>query len=843
MKDSTTKVKRLRELIKEFQSGNYNQIYDQDGKNNEKDSVKIVSSEYLTALELQIKLDSLNSVNSVHKSIPLIKAKDLNLFDPEIKELLYNYSRKIIRDGYYIVAREILQHLFIKYPTDVAIAELLFQTYYDLIDREEGLFIGEIINHLPSVSNHFKEKHAENLVFNGMPDLAYNILYPKLKSLSNHGIRILLGLQFYIYKDHKSVIDIFNNIPKRYVESSEFLCHYAISTFLIKGVKLAEEKLNVLIKRCDPNACLTLFEVYRQSNDYDKSLYYLNLNLVNYGYKPISKDWIKSNFDLRKIRVKNLKPSKDGRLVSVIMTVHKTNPMLTSAVNSVLNQSHGSIELLLIDDGSSESDHQEYLKFTKDNRVRVIRMESNSGTYACRNLGIKHSQGSYITFLDSDDWIHPERFELSIDRLDRNNKIVATTDSYVRLGINGQLLMMGSWFVRKCLAGIFWRAEVLKERIGGFDSVRVAADSELLERAELLFGKKAIEHVPVCTYIASVQEGSLSQDGKYAIDWLGIKGVRSKYVGNFRIWHKMNKSNHEKLYMPIESGIHDFPVPSDFTRSGNFKSVKESVHYYVDKEMPLKRIYRKSEASIDNQEINICMATFPGRFKVISQTVQSLINQSIPFTKLMIHVNESEEIPELPNDPRIVVSSSVLHNYTDIAKFKLAEELNNGIVFTVDDDIIYPNDYIEKMREAVNAYDGKAIIGVHGCVIPFGRSITDWDDYRNNRRVHWFRSALSTDLPVNILGTGTVAYDASQISFDWRSYRTQRMVDIHVAVEAQKKAYPMVTPQRPKDWLVPVQDDGEDLKSIWELVNVNEEMQTEIVKRLREINNWGIFTN
>ncbi|MEC7543901.1 MAG: hypothetical protein VYE51_00335, partial [Candidatus Thermoplasmatota archaeon] len=79
--------------------------------------------------------------------------------------------------------------------------------------------------------------------------------------------------------------------------------------------------------------------------------------------------------------------------------------------------------------------------------------------------------------------------------------------------------------------------------------------------------------------------------------------------------------------------------------------------------------------------------------------------------------------------------------------------------------------------------------------------MSNWNEYRKNRRVHWFRRPVSVDLPVNIVGTGTMAYDASKIAFDWTKYQEQRMVDIHIAVEAQRKGIPMITPSRKREWM------------------------------------------
>ena len=75
-------------------------------------------------------------------------------------------------------------------------------------------------------------------------------------------------------------------------------------------------------------------------------------------------------------------------------------------------------------------------------------MSENSGTYAGKNHGLKHAKGEFITFMDSDDWQHPQKIEKIIARLDKDPHSVAGFESYVRLMPDGELAQIGSWFVR-----------------------------------------------------------------------------------------------------------------------------------------------------------------------------------------------------------------------------------------------------------------------------------------------------------------------------------------------------------------------------------------------------------
>jgi glycosyltransferase involved in cell wall biosynthesis len=103
-------------------------------------------------------------------------------------------------------------------------------------------------------------------------------------------------------------------------------------------------------------------------------------------------------------------------LVSVIVPVHNRGSMIELAVNSVLRQGIQDIEVLIVDDASTDDTRSIVRALEKiDNRVRLIEHDCNKGAQAARNTGIRNASGDWIAFLDSDD----EWFENSLHlRLD-----------------------------------------------------------------------------------------------------------------------------------------------------------------------------------------------------------------------------------------------------------------------------------------------------------------------------------------------------------------------------------------------------------------------------------------
>ena len=89
--------------------------------------------------------------------------------------------------------------------------------------------------------------------------------------------------------------------------------------------------------------------------------------------------------------------------ISVIVPVYKVEEFLRDCIDSILNQTFGDFELILVDDGSPDRCGQICDDYAvKDNRIKVIHQE-NKGLSGARNVGLEVMTGNYITFIDSDD--------------------------------------------------------------------------------------------------------------------------------------------------------------------------------------------------------------------------------------------------------------------------------------------------------------------------------------------------------------------------------------------------------------------------------------------------------
>ena len=108
-------------------------------------------------------------------------------------------------------------------------------------------------------------------------------------------------------------------------------------------------------------------------------------------------------------------------LISVIVPVYNVEAFIDKCLNSILSQTYKNIEVVLVDDGSTDNSGKkcdEYVK--KDSRVKVIH-KSNGGLSSARNTGIDNSSGSFLSFIDSDDYIDSNMLEILYNGCVNNN--------------------------------------------------------------------------------------------------------------------------------------------------------------------------------------------------------------------------------------------------------------------------------------------------------------------------------------------------------------------------------------------------------------------------------------
>ena len=114
--------------------------------------------------------------------------------------------------------------------------------------------------------------------------------------------------------------------------------------------------------------------------------------------------------------------------VSVIIPAYNCEPFIEAAVRSVMEQTHRSWELLVIDDGSTDATCEIIRRLAEeDARIRFLRNPVNIGVAGTRNRGLDESRGEYVAFLDGDDVWHPDKLEKQLQAMRAEDADVSYT--------------------------------------------------------------------------------------------------------------------------------------------------------------------------------------------------------------------------------------------------------------------------------------------------------------------------------------------------------------------------------------------------------------------------------
>lgn len=237
--------------------------------------------------------------------------------------------------------------------------------------------------------------------------------------------------------------------------------------------------------------------------------------------------------------------------VSVIVPVYNVEQYIHRCVDSILNQTFTDFELILINDGSTDNSGKFCDEYTKvDSKVHVIH-QKNSGQSVARNIGIdwtfEHSNSEYVTFVDSDDWVHKKYLEILYNSAATNN-------------------------IDICCCGFMWNLNYVDDRIiNSYDVIYGTSDeliSTIKEYHEFNTG------VPVCRlYKKSCFKNIRFPAGKYFEDEFTIYKIlyqcrRIAVVKEILYYYYQNPSGAMRL------------KPSFARSTDKIDALTEQMHFY-----------------------------------------------------------------------------------------------------------------------------------------------------------------------------------------------------------------------------------------------------------------------
>ena len=113
----------------------------------------------------------------------------------------------------------------------------------------------------------------------------------------------------------------------------------------------------------------------------------------------------------------------ENPLITIIIPIYNREQTLERCLCSVLRQTYSHLEIIAVDDGSTDHSRVILDKYQKkDSRLRVVRKE-NSGVSESRNLGLQLARGEYIQFVDADDWITRDATEILLKAMQTGSEL------------------------------------------------------------------------------------------------------------------------------------------------------------------------------------------------------------------------------------------------------------------------------------------------------------------------------------------------------------------------------------------------------------------------------------
>jgi len=245
-----------------------------------------------------------------------------------------------------------------------------------------------------------------------------------------------------------------------------------------------------------PELCLLFFAALRES-DAGRALAFLNRFLEREGLPLccLRTTSLRGANLLAELEFERPPQSQDRTLVSVLMAARNASTTICYALDSLLSQTHGSLEILVGDDASDDATLDlVQTRFAKERRVRLFRSARPQGAYNVRNQLAAQAQGEFLTFHDADDLALPTRIATQLAEL-RNPARVAVLTNWLRVTPEGNVV----FFNDQRASRLSMVSNMMKRQawlaVGPFRSARVGADWELLGKLRRRYGDASLARI------------------------------------------------------------------------------------------------------------------------------------------------------------------------------------------------------------------------------------------------------------------------------------------------------------------------------------------------------------
>ncbi len=275
-------------------------------------------------------------------------------------------------------------------------------------------------------------------------------------------------------------------------------------------------------------------------------------------------------------------------IVTVIVPVYNTEKYIRECVKSILNQSYTNLELLLIDDASTDKSWECIEELQKsDHRIRAFRQIVNKGPGAARNLGLHHAKGKWIFFVDSDDAIATDMIKKMVMFAEKNCADLAICDFYTEANENSKVAGVRNLTREEYVKKYYYRfppntyvgsncnkcykSEIIKKHNLQFDEVERFAEDYRFNANYLQYATR-ICVLPLKLYTYNRHNNSLSTK---AVPFdIALKRYEKLFIYGCRAFGKEMSSMERKKY-----------------KDGYLVAVSNALYDSVDFDVPVKEVY------------------------------------------------------------------------------------------------------------------------------------------------------------------------------------------------------------------------------------------------------------
>jgi hypothetical protein len=219
------------------------------------------------------------------------------------------------------------------------------------------------------------------------------------------------------------------------------------------------------------------------------------------------------------------------------------------------------------------------------------------------------------------------------------------------------------------------------------------------------------------------------------------------------------------------------------------------------------------------------IATLASRTSSLRHMLPTILPQ---VDHIFIYLDGHSEAPQFLSrlNNATILMKDELHGLKCSSRLLCLKQLRqDSVVICVDDDILYPADYVERLIGLLDRLQGAAIVGVHGRIF-----VPPYASYVEDAHCFHFARELDRCHHVHELGSGTSAFVSGNFPVDPSAWDRHDMNDLHIAIEAQNRDLPRIAINRTKGWLKPIALRQHD--SLWKQTLADHEEQDRRMKML-----------